>query len=197
MRNGQVQALSLVLISGIVIALIGGAYFWGKPLIEKRTVLSQFASVNKFMDDLNSKIIEMSKSCTTAGACEENIDLPVRGLVNINENLTYEFYSPQPLITDETPINTGNLDEITNYGEKPGIIFFKGKKSGSQYVVSFKLHYRELYNDEQEKGYKIVLLPGVSASGTTTVKITYSGINETVDEMGNDLIQSKITVTVV
>jgi len=200
MRSAQTQAITL-LISGIVIALAGAAYMWGKPMIEKRSTITQFTSAVRFMDDLDKKIVEIARSCSTPEACEESISLPIKGLVGVdavNNTMTYEFVITQPLLTeDEIPINTGNTGEVAAYGETPGVIRMKGEKTGSIYKLRFTLHYRELYNERQGRGYKIKLQGG--GSGTSKIMITYSG-SETLTGQGwygGDLIISKMDIQVV
>ncbi|NIO20398.1 MAG: hypothetical protein GTN76_06565 [Candidatus Aenigmarchaeota archaeon] len=201
MRIGQTQAVTLVLISGIVIALAGAAYMWGKPMIEKRTTITQFTSAVRFMEDLDKKIVEVARSCVTPGACEESLTLPISGFISVdptNNTITYEFVVTQPLITEgEIPINTGNIGEVAAYGETPGVIKMTGDRSGSVYKLKFTLHYRELYNEKQARGYKIKLEG--SSTGTSRILITYSG-SETQSNQGwygGDLILSKMAVQTV
>jgi len=201
MRSAQTQAVTLVLISGIVIALAGAAYMWGKPMIEKRSTITQFTSAVRFMEDLDKEIVEIARSCVTPEACEESLSLPIRGMMNVNSNnnsITYEFVITQPLLTEgEIPINTGNTGEVAAYGEKPGVIMMKGETAGDVYKLRFTLHYRELYSERQGRGYKINLQG--SGAGTSKVSITYSG-SETLTSQGwygGDLILSKINIQVV
>ncbi|MFC2143859.1 hypothetical protein ACFLQO_00650 [Candidatus Aenigmatarchaeota archaeon] len=50
--SGQTQTLSLVLITGIVIAMIGMAYAWGMPLIQKRTTITEYSTAENFILEL-------------------------------------------------------------------------------------------------------------------------------------------------
>jgi hypothetical protein len=196
--KAQVEAITLVLISGIVIALVGGAYLWGKPLIEKRTDATDIANAINFAENLNKKIIDIAKTCTTPGACESSLDLPSKGVVTINESdnsIIYEFNINQPLITDEIPINTGNIDEIANFGETPSIIWMKGSVSGDAYKITIKIKYRELLDESQKKGY-IIKLTG-RGSGRNKIMVSYDGYEVGRDFLGNDLIITKITTSIV
>jgi len=201
MKKAQVQAVTLVLISGIVIALAGAAYMWGKPMIEKRTTITQFTSAVRFMEDLDRSIVDVARSCITPGACEESLTLPITGFMSVdsgNNTITYEFVVTQPLITEgEIPLNTGNIGEVAAYGETPGVILMRGDKTEGVYKLRFTLHYRELYNNEQEIGYKIKLQG--SGTGTNRILITYSG-SETLPNQGwygGDLVLSKMGVQMV
>jgi hypothetical protein len=201
MKRAQAQAVTLVLISGIVIALAGAAYMWGKPMIEKRTTITQFTSAVGFMEELDKKIVNLARSCVTPGACEESLKLPISGMISVepgNNTITYEFVITQPLVTEgEVPINTGNTGEVASYGEKPGVIIMKGGKTDEAYKLVFTLHYRELYNEGQGKGYRIKLEG--SGTGTNKILITYSGTETLSDQgwYGGDLVLSKMGIQAV
>ncbi len=201
MRSAQTQAVTLVLISGIIIALVGFAYAWGKPMIEKRTVVTQFTSVVRFMEDLDSKIVDMAGTCSFAGACEEIFELPVSGLVILNESentITYEFQVNQPLITrGEVLFNTLDNGTVARYGETPGVISLKGESlSAGLYTLKFLLRYRELDSYEPIKGYKIEMIKSGAESGNTKIIISYDGSETRSGQAYNngDLIVSKIKV---
>jgi len=201
MNKAQTQAISLVLISGIVIALAGAAYMWGKPMIEKRTTITQFTSAVRFMEDLDKKIVELARTCVTPGSCEESVNLPITGIARIDandNNITYEFVVSQPLITEgNIPINTGNVGEVAAYGESPGVIIMRGEFSENVHKLIFTLHYRELYNSKQGTGYKINLKG--SGTGTSKILITYTGSETLPDQgwYGGDLVLSNINIQVV
>ncbi len=200
MRLGQTQAITLVLISGIIIALVGFAYTWGKPMIEKRSVIMQFTSALKFMEDLDRKIVDMAGSCSFEGGCEEEFELPVPGMMILNESgntLFYEFRVEQPLITaGEVLFNTADNGSIARYGETPGVLSMTGNRSGSSYTLKFSLRYRELVSDDPFRGYKIQLLRSGGSSGNRKIVISYGGSETRSGEAyeGRDLVLSKIRV---
>jgi hypothetical protein len=203
MRKVQTQAITLVLISGIVISLVGFAYSWGKPLIDKRSVITQFTSAVRFMEDLDGKIVEMAGTCSLAGACEEDFSLPVPGLIRLDEDantIIYEFNANQQLLDPEGEVlfNTMDNGTIARYGETPGVISLKGKRvtATGTYMLVFSLRYRELDSDEPWKGYKIKLVKSGSDSGNNKIVVSYDG-SETQPGgavNGGDLIISKIKV---
>ncbi len=51
------QALSAILITGIMLGVVGSVYFWGLPLIEKNRDISTLENSERFMKELNSKIV--------------------------------------------------------------------------------------------------------------------------------------------
>lgn len=54
--KGQHEALSAILITGILIGVVGSVYFWGMPLIEKNKDISILKNAEEFMKNLNEKI---------------------------------------------------------------------------------------------------------------------------------------------
>lgn len=201
MRKAQTQAITLVLISGIIIALMGFAYSWGKPLIDKRTIATQFSSAAKFMEDLDKEIVDMAGSCSFAGGCEKILELPVPGIIRLDEpnnSIIYEFDVSQPLITQgEVFFNTADNGTHVRYGETPGVITLKGKSlSEGSYRLIFSVRYRELYTMEPPKGYVIELSKFTSGSGNNRIVVSYDGSETRSGQAYNsgDLVVSKIKV---
>lgn len=206
MRKAQTQAITLVLISGIVISLVGIAYMWGKPMIEKRSVMTQFTSALRFVEDLDKKIADMAGTCSFEGACEESFELPVPGLIRLyaaNNTITYEFQVNQPLITkDEVLFNTINNGSVARYGETPGVISLKGEElTTGTYSLRFSIRYRELDSNEppRSKGYIIKLIEFGTTSGNNRIIISYGGSETQPEQAYNkgDLVISKIKVKMI
>jgi len=204
-RKGQVEMISVVLISGIIISLVGFAYMFGMPLIEKRSTITQYGSAVKFMEDLDKKIVEMARSCTTQKGCDEKLTAPLSGQIRVDQkanSITYEFPVSQPLLTkDVIMLNTINPGEFTPYGETPGKLTMEGYSvPGAGYRLKFVLHYRELYNEEQKKSYKISLAPESpqAANGTSTINFYYAGTTRIQDAGYSqyDLLASNITMNI-
>jgi hypothetical protein len=202
MRKAQTEAITLVLISGIIISLVGFAWTWGKPMIDKRSVMTQFASATRFMEDLDEKIVNMAGTCSSQGSCEETITLPFAGLVTLDEAnnaITYTFDVNQPLITKgEVIFNTVDNGTVARYGEKPSVISLRGKTTPSSlYTLIFTLRYRELDSTEPWKGYKIQLtsLSG-NVNGNNRIIISYGGSETRAGQAhnGGDLVVSKVKV---
>jgi len=201
MGKAQTEAITLVLVSGIVISLVGVAYMWGKPMIDKRSVLTQFTAATRFMEELDSKIVTIAGTCSSAGGCEETLDFPVPGLISLNETsntITYTIYVNQPLITGgEVLFNTADNGTVARYGETPGVISLKGRRQESGlYSLVFSVRYRELDSTEPWKGYKIKLLKSGKSDGNTKILLSYDGTETQTGAAYNngDLVVSKIKV---
>lgn len=200
-RKAQVQTITLVLIGGIIISLVGIAYTWGKPMIDKRSVMSQFTSGRKFMEDLNGKIVDIAGTCSFEGGCGETLKLPFPGALSIDEgnnSITYELMVSEPLLTDEEIlINTGNPGEHVHYGETPGVISLKGDREGSGlYTLRYELHYRELSRHDPARGYVIELAKDGTGKGTNGISVSYGRTETRSGEAhnGGDLVVSTIKV---
>lgn len=203
-RKGQVEMVSLVLISGIIISLVGFAYMFGMPLIEKRSTITQYDSAVKFMEDLDRKIVEMARSCTTQKGCDEKVTAPLTGQIMLDQkanSITYELPISQPLLTkDRIMINTINPGEFAPYGETPGVLTMEGFTAAGGHRLRFVLHYRELYNEDQKKSYRISLASETpqGANGTSTVGFYYSGTARLPDAGYSqyELLVSNITMNI-
>jgi hypothetical protein len=200
-RKAQTEAITLVMISGIIIALVGVAYMWGKPMIDKRSVITEFTSAVRFMEDLDKKIVDMAGSCSFAGACEDSLVLPGPGLITLNDTsntIIYTIRVNQPLITKgEVLFNTADNNSFARYGETPGVISLKGESvQPGIYALIFSLRYRELDSDEPWKGYKIQLLKSGRTDGNSKIMFSYEGPETQPGAAHNygDLIISKIKV---
>jgi len=178
--RAQVSVVSVVLVTGIIIALVGAAYMWGAPLIEKRTIISQFRTAESFMLSLDKAITEIANS----GGGSKTLKIPL-GLLSFkpeNNSLYLEFMVSQPLLFNitVTPLHTTSLDEVGVYGvDEPRIITLKSEKADSGFKLTFELHYRSLRSDS--KIYRIKLT-GSEQAGSQEIKVWY---NRTETENGN------------
>lgn len=179
--KAQTQAVSVVIITGIVVTLVGATYFWGAPLIEKRTTITQVLATEQFMESLDKKIVDMAKSCI--GSCEEDVNIPTNALVRVitntsdpeNNSITLEFTTKQVIMSNGTiPLNTNVLGEVAPFGETEGVITIRQVSYGDVYKIILKLHYRELdTRTTPRKGFKIMLESG-SLAGNQKIRVSYS-----------------------
>lgn len=176
--SGQTQTLSVVLITGIVIAMIGLAYSWGMPLIQKRTSITEFSTAQNFILSLDNRITDIANS----GAGGSRMDIP-NGFIDVigydemdpdNNSIIMEFTTDQSMIANASSIliKTSSFGEVGTYGEsEPRIITMTGDPLGTGYRMKIKLHYREL--DSDIKGYKIALNPISSQGGSKNIKLDF------------------------
>lgn len=84
--KGQTQAVTAVLITGIIIAGIASVYVWGIPLIEKREEVAEVGSLESSMTSIKSSIESVANS-GRGSSSEIGVDLGDGGVeVNSSEN---------------------------------------------------------------------------------------------------------------
>jgi hypothetical protein len=211
MRRGQVQAISMVLIAGIIITLAGVAYFWGKPMIEKRATLTDIANAKSFMIQLDKNIVEVARS---GGSKSLSIPAISGSSLSINDSsdgdggneVLFRFFASQAVIEmgeDASPIPVETYDEnpVGPYGGSPRIITLAGEKTESgMYIMTLRLSYRELDTETPRKrGYKIVLSEDETGENTNTaVIVRFSGTRTLLQgaDNGGDLTITDIEVRI-
>jgi len=180
--KGQVQIVSIIMISGVVISLVGAALLWGIPLINKQTSATTFTTATQFVMDLNEEIIDTAN--TGAGGGSMNIPfggmtiVPYDGSADSNEIL-YEISIAQPLALNNSVIYLGGATfrDVVNLtgtlGESlPSIITFRLDPLGTGYVGTYSIKYRELA--DPPASYQIVLNQGSTEQPKGGSKITWT-----------------------
>jgi hypothetical protein len=208
--KAQTEVITIVLISGIVIGLVGVAYMWGIPLISKRTAVTDFLSAEDFVVKLNDKIVDIANS----GSGEATLAIP-KGRINVSDYDSSDLHNPQknniiletvvnqPLVLgNSVVIKTNVLGENATYGEaEPRIINLSSQIYGQDYKLIFTLHFRELDTRSQPlKGYLIAVQQG-TVTGNSQVMVSYAGteVNPGGKKAANggDIILTKIKVDVI
>jgi hypothetical protein len=211
MSKAQVQAVSMVLIAGIILALAGAAYFWGRPMIEKRSTMTDISTAESFMLELDREITEVARS---GGIKAVNIPRIPGTSVRVNASgneLLLRFISSQPMLgagdkKASVPVETYDLDPVGPYGGSPRIIILESEPIDSQFLMTLRLKYRPLEtSSDPPKGYMIEIVDGgvtgmdapsrveVSYIGTVTSPGKCCGIPPSGD---GDRLDTRINVTV-
>jgi len=177
--SGQTQPISVVIITGIVVSLVGVAYFWGVPLIQKRASMSEFTSMERFIQNIKEKVAEIARS----GSGEIDIELqdtfvkliPYKSPTG-NNSLMLRFVLDQPLIFPNTTLYLGatsfeDINATGTYGEaSPSVVKLSERVVGSQHEVTTEILYRELLKKTKpKKGYIIALCPARDDSCSSTI----------------------------
>lgn len=201
--KAQTQVLSVVLIAGIIVAMVGMAYAWGLPLIQKRTSITEFSSAQNFILRVDNKITDIANS----GAGEARLEIP-NGFMKAlaydasdpdNNSVILEFITDQSMIVNASKVllRTTSFGEVGTYGEsEPRIITMTGEGFGTGHKMQIKLHYREL--DTTTKGYKIALNT-ITQSGKKTIKVSFDRnvVQQASASNGGDLVLTYINIELI
>lgn len=169
--KGQTSMISIVIIAGLVIGMIGAAYVWAMPMVEKRITITDFSLIENFMIEVNENIVEIANT----GSGEAAIQIP-KGMVTargidstdpVNNSIIIEFDVSQPIMLDgEVPLRTSSLDEIGDYGKtEPRTLIASASTVGNNRKIRMTMRYREL-RSATPKGYLIALCPSTGCAGS-------------------------------
>jgi len=205
----QSNVISLVIIAGMVIAFAGAAYVWAVPLIEKRASVTEYDTVERFMLELNDKIVSIANTGSGTAALKipkGNLNLkPYNFAGDVNNTLTLDFYVSQPLIVEggSVPLKTSTLDYIGEYGNaEPRTILMSRIPDTGKIHLNVTMRYRELRSNVP-KGYVIALCPVTDLegcqneiSGRNSIKVSYGGtfvVPRNIED-GGELLITKISI---
>jgi hypothetical protein len=206
-RKAQAEVVTIILITGIVISLVGTAYMWGMPLISKRTAVTDFLTSEDFVTRLSDKIVEIANS----GSGEASLTMPkgTMRIVNYNpgnprdpesNSIIFEVPVSQPLAMGSSVVlKTSVLGENAIYGEAEPRVINLSSASSNQNKLVFTLHFRELDSMAQPpKGYIIAVRQGAVA-GASHVVMSYDGteVKQNGAANGGNLIVTKIKIDIV
>jgi hypothetical protein len=200
--------------TGIVVALVGVAYFWGVPLIQKRSSMSEFSTMERFIDEVQQSIVELAR--TGAGEVSLNVNdawiklLPYNS-GNGNNSMIIAFALEQPLMFPNTTFYLGatsfeDINDTGVYGESsPSVVTLRENSTANYNQIDTEIIYRELLRqDPPRRGYIIALCPkgdaGCDDVITGNQRITLS-FDRTVNmpgqaSNGGDLVVTYINVNI-
>ncbi|HLD39495.1 MAG TPA: hypothetical protein VJB05_04255 [archaeon] len=201
--KGQQEALSAVLISGILIGVVGSVYFWGIPLIQKNKDVSLLENSESFMQQLDSKI----KAVANNGG-RDQIIINVPGLLRFDgEIIEFSIETDGTIYATDAEIPLGRSSSLqqesgTYYGtwgvDDPVLFIVKSNKlSQNKYKTDYSLTYVELRNAKTLTDFKITLT-GQGATGglDKTVVIESEGDSTTQKSNGRTLINSNVKIII-
>jgi hypothetical protein len=205
MRRGQVETITIVLIAGILISLAGVAYFWGRPMMEKRSTLADVSNAKSFIVQLDKEIVETARSGGTRTLSIPKISGSYFRVNETGNEILYRFVATQAVLeipngaTATIPVETFDEAPVGLYGGSPRIITMESTRMQSgQYLMTLRLKYRELRSDVP-RGYMIALDDGGSSTSSSPdgVSVFFAG-TETDSRgagAGGDLIKTIVRVT--
>ena len=207
--KGQQEALSAVLISGILIGVVGSVYFWGIPLVQKNKDISLLETSESFMRQLDDKI----KSVANTGGRDQLV-VNVPGVLKFDgsmldlsietEGTIYATDAQIPLgrgVTSnlKTDISANPPVQYGVWGTDDTVLFnvISNKISQNKYKNDYKLEYVQLRNQATLRDFQIVLTGQPTAGGLQrTIVIESAGDAQTLVN-GRTLISSNVKISIV
>lgn len=202
MMKGQQEVLSIVLISGILIGVVGSVYLWGVPLIQKNKDIATLESAEGFIRNLNNRI----KFVANNGGRDQL-------LINVPGIVRYDPVSETIQLIVETegtiyatgadiPIGKNPLCTATTgtFGlDDPETICVKSVSAGEKsYTTTYTLKYLQLSNAETLRDFKIQL-SGIAKTGGEQKTITFEnlGSNTPTNIGGRTLVSTIIDIGII
>ncbi|MBI4174185.1 MAG: hypothetical protein HY517_00945 [Candidatus Aenigmarchaeota archaeon] len=203
--KGQQEALSAVLISGILIGVVGSVYFWGVPLIQKNKDISLLESSEAFMRQLDEKI----RSVANNGG-RDSIVISVPGIISFDGETIRLIIETQGTIyaTDaEIPLGRNSVSTLSQSGgqlygvwgiDDPVLFNVKSIKMGeNDYRNEYTLTYVELRNSKSLRDFRIDLTGSGASGGQDKTIILESQGDVTTTAGGRTLVSSNVKISIV
>lgn len=195
--KGQ-EILSVVLISGILIGVVGSVYFWGVPLIQKNKDISTLENSEDFVRNLNNKI----KNVANSGG-RDRLIINIPGLVTFDgseinlivdtEGVIYASNAEIPLDINPCAMTTGTFGI-----DDPEVLCVKSQKiSDRSFRTTYTLKYIILQSNETIRDFQINLTGGLQTGGLdNTVIIDNKGGTSSVVN-GRTLIKALVEINII
>ena len=198
--KGQTQAVTAVMITGIVVATVTTAYVWGSPLVEKRQGQADLQNIESKALDIEEGIRSVSQSGT--GNSEQiqvslddgNIDIePGRNYLEFSYNAEGSNYPVSAWNLLRGQSRQGLSFGAEGYGIRgvntPGVVAAKKDSESSSRVV-YRIEFRNMRtNTPSGPELRLVDLQSSgseTASGDVTLDISNAG---TVRDTGSDAVE--------
>lgn len=195
--KGQTQAVTAVLITGILVGTISAVYIWGTPLLEKREGQAELNQIENDVVSLSNSIESVGNSGSGA-ASESNIRIS-EGEVYVNETgnyieiTTFSDRSSYPLEAWRI-IDGSNLQGLTigagDYGiqgqDNAGVVAARSDDGGQEDRIIFRVEFRNLFDSStEEMEYLDLQVPGSdTTTGQTSISISNQGVERDTFEIG-------------
>lgn len=169
-HQGQSQLVGAVLIIAILLGAISAAYLGFMPLINKNRDTNKLDRAYGNIENLNNVIQTVARQ---GGKRDLTFDLSGASIIlKPDENaVEYQTTTHSPYVTTRgwVPMNVNFAPGIPaidpnasiNYGlrgkDNPGVILARANQSGTHFINTFRLRFRELIDPNTRRGYLINL----------------------------------------
>lgn len=189
--KGQTQAVTAVMITGIMVGTISAVYVWGTPLLDKRESQAELDQIETDVISLKNEIDSIGDSGSGAGS-EINLRLN-DGDVYVNEEENYieiTSFAANSMYPEGTwrILEGNNLQGLSfvdssDYGitgqESSGVVAVRSDGSEGEDRITYRVEFRNLQDDSFDgpimELLDIQLTGAERSSGETTVSIVNEG----------------------
>ncbi len=201
-REGQAQAITVVLLTGLTVATASVVYVWGQPILDKRQAQNDLDSVEQKTINLRQEIQRVSEA-GEGGSGSVSFDLSDSDyevqLLRVNEDADYidivvnSGNAPYP-DGKWTILKPQNEDVIQNLSIGSGDYAIKGEDSGSVLMaksrpssVRYRVEFRNLYSEDASTPLEKVDIQadgGSVSGGGSEVSLRNLGTREDLGDEG-------------
>ena len=204
--KGAVEPLSIIIMTGILISLIGTVYFWGLPLIQKHEDISIIRNAETFMINLENKI----KSVVNVGGSDSiELTVPKSTLIYDGNKIVLEVettgtsYAESaviPLGRNECTLSEGiwGINSFSILCVTSNCLSSVGNRC-NKYLTTYELSYIKLNSEIGFDSYQVQFVaPGRTLYGgeKNSVLIKNNGYTESFVG-GRNLISSLIEINII
>ncbi len=189
--KGAVNVISIIIISGIVISLMGAAYMWSGPIINKGETANTYQTISSFALGLNGRLIDIANS----GGGEGSMDVPPGASVEVyphnflgpvNNTIIVSFPISQPLALNNSEVYLGGASffdatggKTGTFGESsPSIVSMSVESFGTGYLARIKILFRSLLTENIPVKERRIALNDQSNNvlrGSSKISFAYDG----------------------
>jgi hypothetical protein len=210
-RKAQGDVISAVIIVVIAIGLVGTAYMWGIPLIEKQQGRATVERLDSYFDRTNVNSLPRMIEDVANNGGEKTFYSNIDGLWTLNEydlgeekTNSLEFMIASKVSNIGTDLGWISLTSgaacpptIGVLGvDESSVVCARADSTGTNYNVTYRLWFREVDESAGTRGYKINLVRkegGPLMSTGKSIRVSRGDV-ETVTEGGKTLITTEVKI---
>lgn len=158
-KKGQSELISIILITGIIIALVTTAYFWGNPLIQEQQEFNHLNEMQNIMFELRDRIKDTAR---TGGSTKVQANLPA-DMTFVSEDEYTEFPSINMFLDTQSQLiptgddiiavsgetdEDGEINDTARINEESGVITLTADPTNGNYINMIQLYFRNQTIDD-------------------------------------------------
>ncbi|MDI6721883.1 MAG: hypothetical protein QMD85_05795 [Candidatus Aenigmarchaeota archaeon] len=194
--KGQQQAISLIIISGILISIVSSVYYWGVPLIQKNMDIALLEDSEQLIRALNDKI----KSVANNGG-REKVAIIGPGILRFEPVDGAFFYTVKSdgtiyATNAEIPIGRNACSaQSGEWGKKDSEVLCIKSTGEAKYTTTYSLRYIRM--DSGSRSFMINLNGERASSGEGHDIILEKKGAEEVSENGRSIVKTIVDVRII